>query len=385
MTAAQVHFVSLEVCALLAYLQAQLVLFRDLKLSNLLLDREGHIRLIDFGTAKTASDGKTAPTSREFFGSFPYVTPEVSVMDNRKAYNRERALTAPPYDSACDLFSFGVLLYELSENAYPFGWLPKYREWKQEWTPPKLLDERGDVVPHFSELLHGLLQWKPHLRLGSAPCGGIAALKQAAYFGAADWEMVEAGRTPSPLREHAQSRINTAMCKSLEGSMRKRSVELEQQVAAFERAQQASMKVDALLEKREMDVQLSWQEEALIRDEREKLIDGWEFVSQHALVEDYVSKHASTMQLWQKTVGRLSSVIKAARRVSFAAEQDLIQSLLTRDGSAAASIVHRDADGRRSLAQGSATATVDGCDPGDGMADERGLNGPGKQTYYGVV
>ena len=53
LTSKQVHFVGMEVCAVLAYLQTKQVMFRDLKPANLLIDDFGR-QMIDFGAPPRA-------------------------------------------------------------------------------------------------------------------------------------------------------------------------------------------------------------------------------------------------------------------------------------------------------------------------------------------
>ena len=67
--ASQVRFVGTEVAAVLAYLHSMLILYRDLKPENLLLDATGHVRLIDFGLAVGKNADGLMPTSDEMCGT----------------------------------------------------------------------------------------------------------------------------------------------------------------------------------------------------------------------------------------------------------------------------------------------------------------------------
>jgi serine/threonine protein kinase len=69
-------------------------LYRDLKASNILIDREGHLRLADFGLAKQAM------TSSSFLGSVSYMAPEMLVEGELK-----------PHTKALDWYLLGVLVY----------------------------------------------------------------------------------------------------------------------------------------------------------------------------------------------------------------------------------------------------------------------------------
>jgi serine/threonine protein kinase len=80
------------------------VVHRDLKLENVLLDRNGNIRLIDFGFAKSFSDTQNIFSSR--CGSPAYIAPEV--------------IASQPYTTAVDVWSLGVMLYAMVTGTLPF-------------------------------------------------------------------------------------------------------------------------------------------------------------------------------------------------------------------------------------------------------------------------
>ena len=99
----------LDILSGCAYLHARSppILHRDLKPPNVLHDERKRCKLCDFGTALELADGTPKPT--EWVGSALYVAPEVD--------------RGEPYGLPADVFSFGVLAYELyhlAESGYDF-------------------------------------------------------------------------------------------------------------------------------------------------------------------------------------------------------------------------------------------------------------------------
>ncbi len=81
------------------------VVHRDVSASNVLLGRSGDVKLADFGIAK-AMDGAGATASGEVRGKIPYMSPE--------------HMRGQPVDGRSDLFSVGVLLFEMLAGERPF-------------------------------------------------------------------------------------------------------------------------------------------------------------------------------------------------------------------------------------------------------------------------
>jgi serine/threonine protein kinase len=92
-----------EVCQALDYVHSKGVIHRDVKPSNILLDKAGRAYLSDFGLALNLEVG----TLGEIFGSPQYIAPEQTV-SSAKAEARS------------DLYSVGVILYEIFTGRLPF-------------------------------------------------------------------------------------------------------------------------------------------------------------------------------------------------------------------------------------------------------------------------
>lgn len=98
----QVFQMALEIALALQYLHIKGCIHRDVKSLNVLVDN-GSARLIDFGSLRKVDDARK---SRAKTGSLPWVAPEVMA-------------PTPTYSAATDVFSFGIVLYELAARSAP--------------------------------------------------------------------------------------------------------------------------------------------------------------------------------------------------------------------------------------------------------------------------
>ena len=319
LTARQVHFVGLEVCAVIGFLQSKLVMFRDLKPANLLIDDFGHVRLIDFGIA-TRSKNSKPPTSDVECGSGVYVAPEITSVFE----------TGKPYSFACDWFSFGVLMYELMEQRYPFGSHPKYANMEKEFVQPNLYDdaETHAEVPHMYDLLAALLDWQPDERLGSLAAGGLAELQAHPYWNYAgfydepiDWELVGKRKMASPLRDLAQKLVDSFFLKESEEieeaqGRRRRMSSRTKGLAEMLKSSEEHEALDPSFGREtwsfktrvssyhlqsskgggghsmEEKSRQSFSHDTADDDFDEMYVEGWEFNSPHAIAAEYVERHA---------------------------------------------------------------------------------------------
>jgi len=92
----------------LAYAHQQGVLHRDIKPSNVLMTHDGQLYLTDFGLARMAQTGESSLTADRMVGTPQYMSPE-------------QALSQPDLDARSDIYSFGVMMYEMLVGRVPYN------------------------------------------------------------------------------------------------------------------------------------------------------------------------------------------------------------------------------------------------------------------------
>jgi eukaryotic-like serine/threonine-protein kinase len=147
-----------EVAAALGFAHRGGVVHRDIKPANILIGANGQVKVADFGIARAMN----APTESA-------LTQAGSVMGTATYFSPEQAQGATP-DPRSDLYSLGIVLYEMVAGRPPFaGENPVSIAYKQVHENPQPLNQLvADVPKPFEAIVAKLLAKKPEIRYQTA-------------------------------------------------------------------------------------------------------------------------------------------------------------------------------------------------------------------------
>lgn len=146
----------LQICDALAYIHARGMVHRDLKPSNIMVDEDRRVKVMDFGLAKYLAEDSTVTAAGRIVGTYRYMAPE--------------QLLGERLDGRCDLYSLGVMVYELLAGRPPFDAKTPIelcqRVLEQEAVPLTVLNP--DVDEPLARVVHRLMLKDPSERYQTA-------------------------------------------------------------------------------------------------------------------------------------------------------------------------------------------------------------------------
>ncbi|XP_051268233.1 serine/threonine-protein kinase N2 isoform X1 [Dicentrarchus labrax] len=178
-TEKQTRFYSSCVLLGLEFLHQNKIVYRDLKLDNLLMDADGFVRIADFGLCKEGM-GHGDRTST-FCGTPEFLAPEV--------------LTDNNYTRSVDWWGLGVLIYEMLVGESPFPGDDEEEVFdsivNDDVRYPRFLS------PESVSLIQKLLQKNPEMRLGGGE-EDASQIKRHKFFQSVDWDALLAKKVKPP-------------------------------------------------------------------------------------------------------------------------------------------------------------------------------------------
>ncbi|XP_057207720.1 ribosomal protein S6 kinase alpha-4-like [Triplophysa rosa] len=184
-----------EIILALEHLHKLGIVYRDIKLENILLDSDGHVVLTDFGLSKEFLEEEKERTY-SFCGTIEYMAPEII---------RGKA----GHGKVVDWWSLGILMFELLTGASPFT-LEGERNSQSEVSKRILRCEPpfpSIIGPLAQDLLRKLLVKDPHKRLGSGP-RGAEEIKSHPFFKGLNWSELAEKKVASPFRPELRNELD---------------------------------------------------------------------------------------------------------------------------------------------------------------------------------
>ncbi|CAK9293603.1 unnamed protein product [Gordionus sp. m RMFG-2023] len=180
-----VRFYLSEIIVGLTFLHSKGIVHRDIKPDNVLIDKDGHIRITDFGLSKNGLNGNNK--TRSLCGTPGYLAPEM--------------FGGQGYGFSVDFYALGIMMYEMLSGNPAFVYAREQRRTLCQSLFGKENAARiSNISKEASAVLTGFLIKNPRKRLGCHPQKGFQQIISMPFFKGLDWELVEAKKIEPPYK-----------------------------------------------------------------------------------------------------------------------------------------------------------------------------------------
>ncbi len=188
---ARAESIAVQVAEAMAYAHENKVIHRDIKPENVIVSKDGLVTITDFGLARPQAEASGPTQAGVVLGTPGYMAPEQA--------------TGEEVDHRADIYSFGVMLFELATGTLPFDGKTAFAIINQHInTPPPTVKDRQPQAPDWlSNLVARLLAKEPAKRPQTmAEVSDILKSKQGSSL-----ESSAAGKTAKPTDATAQGLV----------------------------------------------------------------------------------------------------------------------------------------------------------------------------------
>ena len=154
-----VGFYATQIAHMISFLHSKNIAYRDLKLENLMVNENGYLTLIDFGSCKIIEDQNELESS--FVGTADYMAPEI--------------VNGEGHNLMADWWSFGIIIYELLYGVPPFHDDKIERCFDLITTSNIRFPSKVKLSPSAKDIILKLLKKKPSERLGKGEFDQVIA------------------------------------------------------------------------------------------------------------------------------------------------------------------------------------------------------------------